>query len=331
MKTFLTVLKWGAIAVVAIALAFFSYVQLSWEKVYEAPMPDIQASTDSAVIAHGKYLAFGPAHCASCHVPMDKMAQVDQGIEMPLIGGMEMELAGLGLLRSPNITPDKETGIGNMTDAQIARALRFGVGHQGHSLFPIMPFQELSDYDLTAIVSFLRTQTPVKNNVPKTEYGFLGKALHTFGVFKPVGPVNTPPQNVVADSGAQYGKYLAYSVANCRGCHTSRDLQTGQYTGPDFAGGFIFPPDKFTKGYAFVSPNITPDPTTGVMAGWSEEAFIKRFRDGRIHEGSHMPWGTFSRMSDRDLKALYAFLTSIKPVENKIEKVVFAPGEQLPL
>ena len=63
------------------AIVFFvSYVQLSWDKVYDAPYPEISASTDPTLIARGKYLVFGPARCATCHVQMDKIFEVDKGL-----------------------------------------------------------------------------------------------------------------------------------------------------------------------------------------------------------------------------------------------------------
>jgi hypothetical protein len=63
------------------------------------------------------------------------------------------------------------------------------------------------------------------------------------------------------------------------------------------------------------------------MAHWSEEAFISRFRGGRLQKGSPMPWGAYSRMTETDLKALYRYLSSLEPVENKIGQVVFEPGD----
>jgi hypothetical protein len=64
------------------------------------------------------------------------------------------------------------------------------------------------------------------------------------------------------------------------------------------------------------------------MAGWSEDYFVNRFRQGRVHQGSPMPWGAFSRMHEVELKALYRFFQSLEPVENNVEKIVYAPGEK---
>lgn len=324
MKIILRIVGVLALLVVGVII----YVFAAWDKKFDAPYPDITASTDAAMIARGKHLAFGPAHCATCHVPMDKMLDVEKGLEIPLSGGWELDIPP-GVFRAPNITPDAETGIGKLSDAELARILRHSVDARGRFLMPFMPFQELSDEDLAALISFLRAQAPVRNEKPRSEFSFLGKALLAFGAMKPKGPGSTPPQSVAADSTAEYGRYLAHSVANCVGCHTVLDLKTGEPVGPAFAGGMVFGPDAMTGGYTCVSSNLTPDPETGITARWNEQSFINRFRQGRLHNFTPMAWGAFSRMTDLELKAIYRYLQTLKSVRNKIEQSVYAPGEQV--
>lgn len=322
-----TVLKFLGIGLVVVIIGFVAFVQLSWDRKYDAPMPEFTASADSVMIARGKYLAFGPAHCSTCHVPMDKIMEVEDGLEIPLSGGWELAIPP-GTFRAPNITPDPETGIGNMTDGQLARALRYNVKRDNSCLFPFMPFNGLSDEDLTAVMSFIRSQPAVRHEVPKTEFSFLGKALAACGLIEPEFPAETPPKAVTKEPTAAYGKYLANNVANCNGCHTDRDLKTGAYIGEPFAGGMYMEGDAFSEGMGFVTPNLTPDTETGVMARWTEEIFVSRFKAGRIIRGSHMPWGAFSRMDTTDLQAIYRYLQTVPPVQNRIEKVVFAQGEK---
>lgn len=327
MKTTLRILKWTGIVIGFLLIILVSFVHLSWDKTYEAEFPDIKASSDSAVIARGKYLAFGPAHCSTCHVPMDQIMAVENGLEMPLQGGWELSIPP-GTFRAPNITPHPETGIGRLSDGTIARSLRYSVGRNERCVFPFMPFQELSDEDLTAVISFLRSQPAVEHEVPKSELTFLGKAVLAFGMIKPVAPTKTPPRSVRREPTVDYGSYLANSVANCVGCHTARDLKTGAFIGEPFAGGMYFEPDPFSEGRSFITPNLTPDPTTSIMAGWTEEQFVTRFKSGRIHKGSPMPWGAFSRMDTLDVQAIYRYLTSLEPVAKSIPKIVFEPGEK---
>lgn len=230
---------------------------------------------------------------------------------MPLIGGLDFNLP-IGKIYSKNITPDDETGIGKLPDSVIARSLRYGVARDGRALFDFMPFHNLSDEDLTAVISFLRSQQPEKNNVPENHFNFLGKAVRAFLV-KPVGPDGEVAKSVKPDTSAEYGKYLAHYITNCKGCHTNRSLMTGAYIGPEFAGGLKFEAEG--GGYT-VTPNLTPDKETGRITGWSQEQFINRFRQKKIIAVSDMPWDQFRNMSDDDLKAIYQYLVNLKPIKN---------------
>ncbi len=330
MKKFLKILL-RIVTVLAILVGvFILFIELCYDKKFkDTPYPTgIKASTDSTIIARGKYLVYGPAHCASCHTDKGQEAMVDQGQEVPLAGGFEIHLP-LCVLRPRNITPDKETGIGNLTDAEIARTLRYNVNSKGEALIPVMPFKDMSDEDMIAVISYLRAQNPVKHLVKPTEYNLLGKAIKYF-LIKPDGAKDTPPHMVTRDSSAIYGKYLATSVSNCYGCHTERDLKTGAFIGQPFAGGFIFEPSEETQGWEFVSPNLTPDNETGKITSWDQTAFCRRIKNGRVFKYSPMPWGPFSRMDETDMKAIHNFLITIKAVTNKIEKTAYQPGEDMP-
>jgi len=315
MKTFLKILKILSISVVVFIAGIVTYALTSFEKKFDAPYPNISASQDSAIIARGKHLALGPAHCADCHAPMKDRARVHAGEEVALSGGFNFVLP-LGSLYAPNITSDKETGIGNLPDQEIARSLRYGIRHDGQAILDLMPFYDLSDEDLTAVISWLRTQPAVKNKRPENEYNFLGKMVKTF-VIKPSGDGEVPARPAI-DSTAAYGKYLVNSVANCRGCHTKRDLMSGAFIGPELAGGFPFEifndQGEVVKGKHLVSQNLTTDGETGIISKWNQDMFIKRFRAGIVISGSPMPWGPFSRMSDLELKAIYKYLKTLAPV-----------------
>lgn len=320
MKSLLKVLKWTAVAVLVIIAGFLAFVFSKQGKTYDAPYPEITAVRDSAVLARGEYLIYGPAHCSGCHSPLEKQASLASGEHIPLEGGFHFPLP-IGDLYTPNITPD-ESGIGKMTDQEIARALRYGVGYDGRPLFDFMPFHNLSDYDLQAVISYLRTMEPVKKEIPAKELNMLGKIVYALAI-EPVGPEAgiEIPKTVTPDSSAAYGQYLANYVANCRGCHTNRDLKTGAYIGEFYSGGFAMP-STMQAGKAVVTPNLTPDPETGKIHGWSEAKFIQRIRQGRIVPLSEMPWDQFQQMSDTDLKAIYAYLQTLKPIKNETGPVV---------
>ncbi|HET9434739.1 MAG TPA: c-type cytochrome, partial [Chitinophagaceae bacterium] len=259
--------------------------------------------TDSSVILRGKNLVFGAAHCADCHSRKNADSLIKLGQEVPLTGGVIFDLP-VGKIYSRNITPDKETGIGNLTDAEIARALRYGVHADGTVVFNFMPFNNMSDDDLTAVISYLRAQKPVRHEVPKHSLNFLGKTVKAF-VVSPVGPDGVVEKSVKRDSSAAYGKYLANNVANCGGCHTQRTL-SGAFIGEPYAGGGDIE--------GFITPNLTPDSSSRIF-GWSQKNFVDRFRMGKLVPKSPMPWQSFGRMGDTELKAIYAYLHTLKPVK----------------
>lgn len=171
----------------------------------------------------------------------------------------------------------------------------------------------------------------MKHVVKRSELTFLGKALSAFGLIKPEGTKGDPPKFVPIDSTAAYGKYLANYVANCVGCHTNRDLKTGKLIGKPFSGGFHMPADPLSEdGKSYITPNLTPDPETGWIKDWDEQAFIKRLHGGRVHKSSPMPWGAFGRINELELKAIYRYLKSLPPVKNAVKKTVYERGEKMP-
>jgi mono/diheme cytochrome c family protein len=125
------------------------------------------ALADGSEIARGKYLVT-VGGCSDCHTPGSFLGKPDLS---RMLGGSEVGFAipGLGVFAGPNLTPDKETGLGNWTDDQIISAITAGTTPEGRRLAPIMPYEALSHLtsdDAHAIVAYLRSLPPVKNKVP---------------------------------------------------------------------------------------------------------------------------------------------------------------------
>ncbi len=289
-------------------------ILVRWDRTFDAPLPALTASTDSVVIARGRYLAYGPAHCAACHVAPGDSVALRTGAQPPLSGGYAFVIPP-GTFHVPNVTPDVATGIGGRTDAELARTLRHGVRADGRAALPFMTAQDASDEDLVALISFLRAQPPVRHEVPAHAPNLLGKGVLAFMV-TPVGPQVTPPATTPTAVSAERGAYLANGLAACVGCHTERSMATGAYTGPLFAGGTPtqVPADPSK---VVVPPNLTPDSATGRIASWSEDAFVARFRTGKTIPESHMPWEFYARSSDEDLRSIYRYLMSLPPVRHE--------------
>jgi len=260
----------------------------------------------------------GPADLvqAALYAPsVEEFRQLARGFEdVPLSGGASVAFE-LGTLHMPNITPDPDTGIGRYTDGQLARVLRHGVRPNGEAQLPVMEYQDISDEDLVALLSFLRSQPPVHNPVPDNEFSFLGRVLKAF-VFRPVGPTATPQATSPPDEATiERGEYVVTRVAQCASCHSQCNFINLSYTGPRLAGGSELE-EAWAPGFVFVPPNLTPDPRTGHITNWSEEQFVTRFRAGTLVRGTPMDWEMFRRMSDTDLRAVYRYLMSLDPVEN---------------
>jgi mono/diheme cytochrome c family protein len=181
----------------------------------------------------------------------------------------------------------------------------------------LMPFGGMSDEDLVAILSFLRSQAPVRNVVPGNEFSLAGKIVKSFSpAFKPREHVEPPlfsPQGPTRER----GEYLARSVGNCVSCHTKFNPVTFARVAPEFAGGNEMEPELKTgvnRAIWFRTPNLTPSVDSALNKFPDRDTFIARFqRGGRHYEGSPMPWESFGRMNEEDLAALYEFFRSLPP------------------
>lgn len=284
-----------------------------------------KSSTDNVPdprVERGRYLAETVASCMHCHSnrdftrfagPIDEKTKGMGGVSYPRFG----------TLFSSNITPDSATGIGSWTDDEIARAISMGIAKNGDTLYPIMPYAEyntMSKEDVYSIVAYLRTLKPIHNEVPARKLNSFASIERDVFTFHPMASIDTQQWN----DPVKKGEYLV-AIGACRSCHTPRLENerfdtTAYFTGGDGMG------KKF--GFTVISPNITPDSATGI-GGWSEKMFVERFvqyRDtaafqhnpGRFN--TLMPWEMLSHMSDADIRAIYKYLRTLKPVHHIIDK-----------
>jgi mono/diheme cytochrome c family protein len=285
----------------------------------DVPQPQIFPTGDLAVRARGEYLVRGPGACVECHADPEVINKYRSEpsnfpTDSAMSGGLKFYLP-VGAYYAANLTSDQVTGLGTYTGQLIAHTLRNGIGSDEHALPPVMRFADLSDDDLTAIISYLRSRPPVSHTVVRRDWGGVKADLKLSFNLRPVGPSAPPPKSVPEGATVEYGKYLANAVANCAGCHTNQDQASGVNLGEPFAGGVSMSSAVDPVNF-IVSPNITPDPKTGVMTNWSEEMFLARFHQPTHPANTTMPWASFSRMKDDDLKALYRYLKTVKAVEN---------------
>lgn len=151
------------------------------------------AEADEAEIARGKYLV-AIAGCGDCHTPGGLSGTPDT---TRFLGGSDVgtEIPGVGVFLGPNLTPDKETGLGTWTREQIIAAFRTGVRPDGRVLAPVMPWRSfvvLTPSDAAAIAAYLQSLPPVRNDVPGP---FGADEKPTSLVMKIVPPDGTAPQH----------------------------------------------------------------------------------------------------------------------------------------
>ncbi|HET7361910.1 MAG TPA: c-type cytochrome [Salinimicrobium sp.] len=277
-------------------------------------------------IVHGEYLANHVAVCMDCHSTRDWSRFSGPLVPNTLGKGGEyfgQEVGFPGKFYSKNLTP---THLGSWTDAEIFGAITTGVNKEGEALFPVMPYLsygKMDKEDIYDIIAYLRSLPPVENEIPKRDIDFPMNFI-----------INTMPQNTAfvkrpdPSEKVEYGAYLV-NAASCIECHTQ--VEKGQII-PElaFSGGREF---KMPNGIVR-SANITPDVETGI-GFWTEETFLNRFKayskpesiyeikEGQVN--TIMPWAMYAGMKTSDLKAIYAYLNTLKPIKNKV--VHFSPNK----
>jgi mono/diheme cytochrome c family protein len=254
------------------------------------------------------------AGCQGCHSQHDWNTHGAPVIPGTDGGGQWFDMPDLpGRVVAPNLTPDRETGAGTWTDDQLARAIREGIGHDGHALFPMMPYQgfdTMSDEDLASVVVYLRSLPPVHSQLEKTEIIFPVKYL----IRSVPEPVTAPVASPDPADRVKYGQYLV-TIGGCGDCHTPQ--KRGQpVAGFAYAGGLLM------RGpWGDVSTaNITPD-ASGISY-YDEALFIEVMRTGYVKArklNSIMPFGAFKNLTDDDLKAMFAYLRTVKPVQHRVD------------
>jgi mono/diheme cytochrome c family protein len=311
----------GVLVVLIIGLVV--YVQFTWDRRTDRSVVEMTAPTDAQTVARGEYLFKYTLNCWTCHGSLSSNDPNE-----PQAGGLEFDMTevgppgGFGYVYASNITSDSETGIGSWTDGDLVRALREGLDPEGQILFPIMEaewWKGISDEDILSVVAYMRSLPPVRNEVPDNRLTFAAKALIALGVVKVQPAITEPVLAPARGATVEYGEYLVYHASTCVGCHIPRDPNTGQFdlTRP-FAGGlFPFP----EEGFSTIGSNLTPDATTGI-GDWTEVQFMTAMRIGVRPDGTvmlpFMPWPSYNRWNEDDLRAAWLYLRTLEPIVHEI-------------
>lgn len=308
----------GVIIVIILAVVLGAgYLKFVLPNVGKAP--ELVVDSTPARIKHGEYLANHVTACMDCHSTRNWSLYSGPISPGTLGKGGEYfgpEMGFPGKFYSRNITPAK---LSNWTDGEIFRAITTGVDRNGKALFPVMPYLsygKMDKEDIYDIIAYIKSIPPIENEVEASKADFPMNFI-----------MNTIPQKAsfvekpAPSDSLKYGAYLANAAA-CMECHTQVDK------------GQIIPTLAYSGGREFVMPagtvrsaNITPDMETGIGM-WTEGAFLTRFKlyadETQLEKVSAsqlntiMPWAMYAGMDSTDLKAIYVYLKSLKPIENEV-------------
>ena len=276
---------------------------------YQGPSPvGVPAELRSAdLVTRGRYLTQA-ADCEVCHTR-------EGGARFA--GGRAFKTP-FGVLYSPNITADPETGIGAWTDADFVRAVHQGIAKNGERLYPAFPYDSytlITDEDVHAIKAYLFSLPAVHATAPANSLRFPFNQRWLMGFWSAFYIPNRRFQPVEGRSADwNRGAYLAEALAHCGDCHTPRNLAQALNNRRKFGGAV-------TAGWH--AYNITPDPASGI-GGWSDAELAEYLHSG--HAAARGPASgpmaeeidvSTSTLTAADLNALIAYLRSIPPLRTQ--------------
>ncbi len=261
---------------------------------------------DASLIDRGRYL-IRAADCEACHTAIGGQ---------PFAGGRAFVLP-FGTIYSTNITPDKDTGIGQYTDPDFLAAVHRGVRRDGARLYPAMPFASytyLTDADALAIKAYLFSLKPINAPAIPNTFGFPFNQRWSMGIWATMFNADRRFEPH-ADRSSEWnrGAYLVEALAHCGECHTPRNLFQALDNRRKFAGAV-------TGGWR--AYNITSDPTSGV-GDWTEQALAHYLATGHA-EGRGTAAGPMGEAVDlslvhltgEDIAAMVAYLRTVPPIAN---------------
>lgn len=299
---------------VVVGLAVFLFATETGKRLIGRGEPQpLAPMTHEARLERGRYLVENVLDCFACHADVDWKGSGQPEESTKGGGGRVYDDSFPFPIYAPNISPDPETGAGTWTDEQFRRALRDGIGHDGRKLLLFMPFEffrHLTDEDLDAVIAYIRSIPPVKKKMPPIELPEeVRQAVGELSHVLPPRPQKGSPQ-------AEHGAYLT-TVAGCSFCHSSFHPGSGYNPAMVLAGGT---PLHGPWGQV-ASANITPD-ASGI-AHYDEAMFLRTIREGAVNGvrplNHIMPWRRLRNMEDADLKAIFAYLRTLPPIQHRVD------------
>ncbi|HEY0432932.1 MAG TPA: hypothetical protein VGC95_03625 [Chitinophagaceae bacterium] len=315
MKKFLRVLL-IVVAILVLAVGgFAAFIAIRGIPHYKAEQITLKIEYTPQRVERGRVLS--SLLCKECH--FDPNTNKFTGRELS-------EVPQFGKIYSKNITNDREHGIGNWTDGQIAYLLRTGLRPDGRYLPPYMAkLPHMSDEDLYSVIAFLRSDNPwlAADNTthPETSPSFLTKFMCNTGIAKPfpypAGPVRQPDTS----NAVKWGEYLVYNL-ECFSCH-SADFKSNNFLQPEKSKGYCGGGNTFelSDGSKIRSLNITFDETG--LGKWDEATFVSAVKSGILPQSQpalRRPMQPYILLSNNEARAIYAYLRTIPHIHKQVDR-----------
>jgi mono/diheme cytochrome c family protein len=273
-----------------------------------APFVSMSAGAEEAAVARGAYLA-AAAGCDQCHTDSKNNGAA-------YAGGRVLDTE-FGAIVAPNITPDRENGIGGWSEADFVRAMRWGIAPDGThyvTAFPFPYFAGMTDSDLTDLRAFLDSLAPVSQPrvAGAASLALFARARAAIGT-----AITTPPPAPAQDDRPSKddkivrGAYLVTTVGRCGNCHTPLTWLGAPDTDRYLAGSH-----GGLEGRR--APNITPDDKTGI-GSWSADDIASLLKDGGTPDGDFVGGSmaeivrNTARLTKEDREAIAAYLKTLPP------------------
>jgi mono/diheme cytochrome c family protein len=281
-----------AALILVAAAAVYGFSEMRYRRQYVVAPQSVTVPTDSASLARGAHLVQTFGGCVECHGEN-------------LAGAKVFDDPPVGRVYGSNLTRGRG-GVGSViSDGDITRALRHGVGHTGLPLkvMPSSDYAHLSNSDLAAIVAWVRSRPAVDTVQPPVQVGPVGRVLFVAGKLpmlhaERIDHERPAAMSVTPGATAEYGRYIA--AVGCQGCH-GRSLAGGPIEG----GAPDWPP----------AANLTP---AGSLNGWTEAQFTHLLRTGTRPDGSPvsqvMPIRRTKGLTDEEIRALWLYLQTVPSV-----------------